>query len=412
MTKKIDPSKINVEQQIVMGIIELIRHKIFYGHILQQLTKIYFDDKSNGIETMGVGKNPDEMFIKLYICKNFVKKLWEDVDGDDENGWQHLLGILEHETLHIVFQHLSLTFSDKLRGNVAVDLVVNSCINKSNLPQSALFPETYGFEANKSAYWYYNNLKDNKKFQDQIRQGVFGNCSDSGSLGDFFGSHKLWSDIKNDPLLNEMCKDIIRKAKDLCNREYGNIPGTIVSQIDNLLNKKKSVIPWNKALRMFVANSTESNLDYTMKRISKRFGIRPGTKKEDVLELAVGIDTSGSINDELLNIFFNEIYWIWKNDVNITIYEADTKIQNKYKYKGKFTGKIHGRGGTNLEPILKETEKKYDALVYFTDFYAPRINKKYNIPILWILKTELNKSEFPYKWGKHIKIENNSAVSS
>lgn len=392
----------NVERQIITGIVDIIRHKIFYGHILQQLTKIYTDGK-NGIETMGVGKRKDETFVKLYVCREFVKKLFSE--NDENKAFRYLCGILEHEVLHLVFDHLTLSFSDKLRGNIAMDLVVNSCINKDNLPDFSCFPETYGFEPNKSAHWYYNNLKDNKKYQEQVKNGMFGNRMDMGSLGGLLGSHEFWEDAKNDPLMKEMCKDIVRKAKDLCNKDYGNISGNVLSQIDNLLGKKKALVPWNKILRLFVANSAESNLDYTMKRLSKRFGSRPGTRKEDVVSLAVGIDTSGSISDKMLEIFFNEIFWIWKNGAIITVYEADMTIQKQYEFRGKFTGEVHGRGGTDLEPVLKETERKYDALIYFTDFYAPQIEKKYRIPTLWVLTNDMNESDYPYKWGKHIKIE-------
>jgi predicted metal-dependent peptidase len=163
---------------------------------------------------------------------------------------------------------------------------------------------------------------------------------------------------------------------------------------------------------MFVATCAESSLDYTVKRVSRRYGTRPGTRKEDVLNLAVAVDTSGSISDDQLRLFFNEIRWVWKNGVSITVFEADTKVQAKYKFKGKFNGKVHGRGGTDLEPALKETEGRYDALIYFTDFYAPMIGRRYNIPTLWVLTTDLERSQYPYKWGRFIKIEDGKAVAA
>jgi len=48
--------------------------------------------------------------------------------------------------------------------------------------------------------------------------------------------------------------------------------------------------------------------------------------------------------------------------------------------------------------------------VYFTDFYAPKITKRYNIPILWVLTTELTRDQFPYEWGKFVKIEDLKAM--
>jgi predicted metal-dependent peptidase len=215
----------------------------------------------------------------------------------------------------------------------------------------------------------------------------------------------------NDPLYQEFAKDIVRKSKDLCNRSYGDIPGNVIEQIDEMLKLKVPIVPWQRVLRMFVASATESNLDYTMKRISKRFGTRPGTRKEDVLNIAVAVDTSGSVSDEQLLKFFNEINWIWRNGAVVTMYEADADIGCSYPYKGKFNGKITGRGGTDLNPVLREVEGKYDALIYFTDFEAPPIERKFNIPTLWVLHSNISPDNYPCDWGRVIRIENNVAES-
>jgi len=398
--------QVNVRKEVMKSVVDLIRHKVFYGHILQQLTKVY---EGHPIKTMGVGKRGDEFLIKLYVNKKYVQRLWSEAKREDE-AWQWLMGVLEHEVLHIVFNHLSMKFSDKLRGNVAVDLVVNSCINRSSLPPKCVFPDMYGFESHKSSSWYYERLKDNDKFKEQCASGAFG---PEGILSDASGAgHELWGEASMDPLLDEFVRDLVAKAKDLCGQDYGSIPGHVIEQIDKLLGKKKPIIPWNKVLRNFAASAMESNLDYTMKRISKRFGTRPGTRKEDVLNLAVAVDTSGSISDLQLATFFNEIKWIWKNGAKVTVIECDTRVTAVYPFKGHFTGEVHGRGGTSLEPALIEAEGKYDGMVFFTDFYAPKITKRYKLPILWVLTTELTKDQFPYPWGKHIKIECGKAFAA
>jgi predicted metal-dependent peptidase len=308
-----------------------------------------------------------------------------------------------------VFSHLFLRFQDVTRGNIAVDCVINSVIQKDSLPGKFVHPDDYGFPANKSALWYYTHLKDNAEYQKQCREGAFGL---GGLLSHIMSSHGMWEDVKDDMVAKEFAKDIIRKAKDLCGKNYGNIPGEVIEQIDEVLKRAKSIVPWGKVLRMFCASCAESILDYTVKRISRRFGTRPGTRKADVLNLAVAVDTSGSISDEQLKIFFNEIRWIWKNGAKITVYEADCQICATYPFKGKFTGKVHGRGGTDLEPVLKEVESRYDALIYFTDFYAPKISRKYKIPTLWVLHTELEREQYPALWGKHVKIESGKAVAA
>lgn len=393
--------RFNEKKSVNDGIIDLIRFKSLYGHVLSQLSRIYTSGQTE-ITTFAVGKKRNETLIKLYANIDFINSLQEKA-VDEQQYWRWIGGILEHEVLHLVFDHLSCNFADRIRGNVAVDCVVNSFIDKERLPENCIFPEAYDLPRNKSAIFYYKELEKNKKFQNQLMNGAFGIDGMLYSAG--VNSHKFWDEA--DTLSKEIVKDILKKAKELCNKDYGNVPAEIVSQIDDLLEKKAPLIPWNKILRQFVASAMESNLSYTTKRISKRYGTRPGTKKEDVLSLAVAVDTSGSIGSKELKVFNNEIQWIWKNGASIHVYEADADIAYDYEYKGKQAKDAHGGGGTNLEPVLKEVEGKYDALIYFTDFCAPKISRKYRIPTLWVLTMDMEKEYYPCDWGHRVKIQVN-----
>jgi intein/homing endonuclease len=289
------------------------------------------------------------------------------------------------------------------------DLAVNSHLLANQIHESWPTAESYGFPKGKAAVWYYNNLKDNAKFQQQLKSGAFG----VGGVMEWLGkSHRGWDELEKDPVAKEFVKDILCKAKELCNNNYGNIPSDIVEMIEEMLKRERPVIPWNHVLRMFCASATESVLEYTMRRESKRYGTRPGTRKGDVLNLAICLDTSGSISPEQLKLFFNEVRWIWKNGAIVSIVEADCAVaRGPYKYNGKWNGEVHGRGGTDLEPALALVEGKYDACIYFTDFYAPPVSRVYRIPTLWVLTTELEKSQYPVQWGRHIKIESGHAVA-
>jgi predicted metal-dependent peptidase len=143
-----------------------------------------------------------------------------------------------------------------------------------------------------------------------------------------------------------------------------------------------------------------------MSRPSRRYGTRPGTRKKEKVSVAVIIDTSGSISLDQLYVFLNEVNWIWRNGAHVVIFEADTDVQEKYRFTGKFHGEIHGRGGTNLEVPLDEAEKEgADVIVYFTDFYAPIIEKTYKTPVLWVLSDPPPKEDWPCDWGKAVEIE-------
>ena len=96
--------QVDVPKEVMRGIVDLIRHRTFFGHICQQLSKVflkgeYDPSNPNQIMTMGVGKRPDEMLIKLYVHEAFVKGIW-DKARDEAQACEWLLGVLEHEVLH------------------------------------------------------------------------------------------------------------------------------------------------------------------------------------------------------------------------------------------------------------------------------------------------------------------------
>lgn len=395
-------SKEKEETEVTKAILKLMKNKPFYGYLIQQLSKIFVDPENQEFPTAAVGKNPKERTIKFWVNLGYVKELLTD----QLNGKEFLISLIEHEILHVVLNHIFIDFKDSERGNVACDLCCNQYILKH--PSNWCTCERYDLPRGQSCYWYYEQLATNKKFKEDLANGCFG---EKNIFSFISASHKKWKGMKDDPLGTEYIKDLLRKAKDLCGRSYGNINRDIIEQIEDFTMFERPKINWKKALRLFTANSMESVLSPTIMRISKRYNTRPGTKQEDVLRLACTIDTSGSISNDEIQEFFQEICAIYKNGVDVTVIEADQKVCDTYKFKGKFNGRIHGRGGTNLEPALKYVDDhRFDAHVYFTDFYAPIVTKKYMTPILWILTSEMGKESWPYPYGQKVNLRDGKPI--
>ena len=199
-------------------------------------------------------------------------------------------------------------------------------------------------------------------------------------------SHEKWEPVSGDEMTNGMIKDIIRQANETCRQmgNWGDIPGEIKDAIGNAYAVDKEVIPWEVVLKDFVASSSENVLDYTMKRKSKRYDTRPGTKKDDVLDIAIGIDTSGSIDEDMLRMFFSELHWIDKTGTKMTVFEWDTQVNREYDFHD-FDGTVTGRGGTDPTDFLeKVSERKFDCMIVFTDLYFAKVENKYNIPAMWV----------------------------
>ena len=166
---------------------------------------------------------------------------------------------------------------------------------------------------------------------------------------------------------------------------WGDMPGELSEQIEKFDEDRPPVIPWEVILKNFISSACETMLGYTMRRPSKRYGTRPGTKKEDVYSVAIGIDTSGSIDCETqIKLFFSELYWMSKTGAQITVFEWDTQVRREYDFED-YDGTIQGRGGTDPTDFLDTVEKrKFDCAIIFTDLFFGKITKDYHYPMLWV----------------------------
>ena len=392
----------NYREMIYDLCINLLRIYPFYGHILSMMSKVETNGVNAVVPTFGVGKRKDEITLKLWYNADYMTECIEEYGH--EKAYVHFFEVMKHEVLHVIFGHLSLDLPDKQRAAIAVDLAVNSYLNPNNFVKGkdgedlCMLPKNFKLPEKQSAIWYYQQLLQNKQYQ-QMQQEMKDQQSNIDKvIQEIMEGHENWKEVVSDPVQQEIIKDLIKKAKEHCQQNgWGKTPGELISQLDCLLEKKKPLVPWGRVLKLFVASNSESDIDYTMRKRSKRFGIRPGLKKTEKLNLAVGIDTSGSISDEQLCLFMNELKWIEKEGSYIHVFECDTHITRDYPFKN-FDGKVEGRGGTDLEPVLERVSKeKFDALIFFTDFYTGKIEKDYRIPTLWVLsENHMNKEDFPY----------------
>jgi predicted metal-dependent peptidase len=408
---------IDVEKFMMNIRINLLRTMGFYGHVLMQLPVIYVTDGS--VPTMGVGKShKEEIMVKLFVNPEYVQEIVDFCHQDEDKVVNHFTEVLRHEVHHLIFGHLTLELPDKQRQTVACELADNSYVDRSKLVSTTddkpgVFPEAFDLPSKLSVHEYYDKLNDNKKFNEMrqnmsssieielsgknSKNGNSNNGNDaecnneenengSGKTQATIDSHIKWSVIEGDEMTNEMVKDIIRQANETCKQmnNWGNIPSDIKEAINDSYAVDVQIIPWEVILKDFLASSSENVLDYTMKRRSKRYGTRPGTKKEDTLHVAIGIDTSGSIDMDMFKMFFNELHGIDKTGTKMTVFEWDTEVHREYDFK-EFDGNVQGRGGTDPTEFLElVSERKFDCVIIFTDLYFAPIKENYNIPMLWV----------------------------
>ncbi len=423
--------------RILRAKIKLGKSKPFYAYLLSFM-KLH-EEKT--IPTMGVAETGD-----LYYNPEWIEKL-----NDDE-----LQGVLTHEVCHVSFGHFFRNGSrDHELFNVANDIVINNILINDGItlpnPQKhgGLIPNNNRIELIPNKLIISDiDKKTSEEIYDIIYKKVpkikvsIGSPSQSkgqdkndgegeGGFSTFdkhIHSNKKEKDKNNggnkpsekngkiidgrSELEKEWNKRLIDAQTHAISR--GIIPRGIDRLIDSLVNNKVS---WKRLLQKYITNEVFTDWTWSkMSRKSHAIGTYlPSARKENV-EIAVAIDTSGSIRQEELTQFLSEIVHIVKSTSNVkcTIMECDCAIHQELEVRNGeikkiLEMKIKGGGGTDHKPVYDRMLQKYKnikVLVNFTDGYTSTpIKNNYPFETIWVL-TKGGSDEVPKKFGgKIIKMD-------
>ena len=353
---------------------KLLIENPFYGLFLLGLSKVI--DKS--VETACVRKRG--INCELVINPEY----WETLDDIQQ------LNLIQHEVYHIVFQHMFMTpfFKNHEVLNVAADCEVNSYLQ--NLDDTWIVPSMFNAESKLGTKVYYDIIMS--QTPPSPPQGSGGGNGSNG-LPDTKDDHSSWSkefqecsDAEKQLIQNQINSQI-KTAAEQTMKMRGTIPAEMKAIVDELFKPKPRVFDWKAYFRRMLGSIYDINIKKTRRKESIRFPGAAGIKHKKKVSILVAIDTSGSVNNEELKDFFSEITYIYKAGARITILECDAAISANYEYTGKWTGKVHGRGGTDFQPVIdyyRKNMKDYAALVYFTDGKCSIPN---NVPrdTIWVI---------------------------
>jgi len=191
---------------------------------------------------------------------------------------------------------------------------------------------------------------------------------------------------------------ILRARERMPPHQWGTLPAELVSQIDLILAERQPKVDWKRMVRIFCASSGRTRIRHTIKRISKRYGTRPGIKVQRLRRLLVALDTSGSIDPRMLEEFFAEIHGTWKVGATVVVVECDAAVQRSYDYQGKPPTAVKGGGGTEFEPVFKwmREQRPFDGLLYLTDGYGPAPSSRPNCKLLWVIPEGSSDEVLPF----------------
>ena len=375
----------------------------FYGFFLLMLNKVW----NNKVPTAGVSKH--NINYQLAINEDFWNSLSEN----------HRIGLLKHELLHIAYFHLSMYFNfpDKRLANIAMDMEINQYIDPEYLPEGGIDINNYAelnLDRKAGCRYYYQMLKQAKDEKDKNGTSGCPNfdnlCDQMDNGGDGLPDHSTWEEFEElteaeQKLMQKQMDTLLQNASEQTEKKRGTVPGHIKDHLIEISKLEPPKFNWKQYMRRFTGASTKVYTKKIRRKENRRYSENPGLKIKMKQHMLLGIDTSGSVSDSELQEFMNEITHIYKCGVDVTIIQCDTTIRSIEPFNPKKEFKVHGRGGTEFDPVLEYYNanlQKYTSLVYFTDGEcSTSVKPKGNT--LWVLSEQSGMNEdLP---GKVIKLE-------
>ena len=400
----------DVHEELSRCIIQMLFKEPFFNHLLSGVIRVITEK----VPTAAVSFSENK--IQLLVNESFFLK--------ELRSQTNRVAVIKHEALHLLFKHLfrmDLENYDRSLFNIAADLVVNQFIGSWRLPDSAVTLSTFpdlGLKQNQTVEWYYKKLinlrgagSDSNRFPKSA--DALSKIQDSAA-DQIHGDHSHWGVPKNAKgqaeaygAETELDRLIIQARDRTPSKYHGTIPGEINALIDSLIESRKPKVDWRRVLRIFATNSRRTYIFSTMHRISKRYGTRPGIKVKQFQKIAVAVDTSGSISDGDLSIFFTEIDSMYRQGAEIEVIECDAEVQRTYNYNGQLPTKVSGRGGTVFDPVFAFLRSnrltQYDGCIYLTDGYAGEPSISPPCPLLWVITADGDSGNH-LRFGRIIKL--------
>jgi predicted metal-dependent peptidase len=158
----------------------------------------------------------------------------------------------------------------------------------------------------------------------------------------------------------------------------GKVPAGIQRMIKDLTEPKMN---WREFLRMNIQSLIRN--DYSFSRPNRKGwhtgAILPGLKNDETIDVAIGIDMSGSIGDADAKVFISEVKAIMDQyeDYRIHLWSFDTDVYNPQVFtqdngEDLMDYDLQGGGGTDFDAnynFMKENGIEPKKFIMFTDGY-------------------------------------------
>lgn len=303
--------------------------------------------------------------------------------------------LMLHEAMHCAYLHMERGKGfNQRKFNIAADHVINLQLKERGfkMPSMGLADDQYKGMSTEEVY--------------KLLPEGDGDNNNGPIPG--FGDDLEPGQVPSDQLESDM-QDILCRAamqSKMSNDAPGTIPGEVQIFLDRLLAPK---LPWNKILLKYLRAFSKN--DYSFRKPNRRFFPRhylPSLFGENLMNLAVAVDTSGSVSDHEFNRFVSETHSILRmmKPEKITMIQFDTELKLVSEVKNVndlMNIQFSGRGGTHIDPVIEwANTNKPQLLLVFTDGYFNFSELTTKREVVWLIHDN-DKFEAPF--GKVIKYE-------
>jgi len=345
----------------------------FFGNMATRMRLIEADDWCQTAATNG---------RDFFYNTKFVQKLSE----------KKLEFLFAHEICHAVFDHFGRVGSrDRQLSNIAQDYAVNQILVDERIGdkitevqicydakyRGMAWEEIYDILYEKAEKIPMDQLL--KELGDLLDEHINEDGSAPGQEGD--------KDGKGGNGRPSMSKEDAQKIKDEIKQAMiqaaqaagaGKVPAAIQRMIKDLTEPKMN---WREVLRMNIQSLIRN--DYSFSRPSRKGwhtgAILPAMKNDETIDVAIGIDMSGSIGDIDAKVFLSEVKGIMDQyeDYRIHLWTFDTQVYNPVVITQDNDHEfmdydLQGGGGTDFDAnynFMKEQGIEPKKFIMFTDGY-------------------------------------------
>ena len=319
--------------------------------------------------------------------------------------------VFAHELMHCILGHIDRRGTrDPDLWNQAIDYATNLMLVELGLtmPKMGLFNRKY---RGMTAEDIYRQIQDDTKNQSgkKNRQEGTGASPSQGwdlhiSPGDPRGQAVR---AKEFPTGEERKRLRITLTKTMASKLRGVAPGLFEQEISQA---RGGDVPWRTLVSRFFTGLRQD--DYRIFPPNKKHLWRgvylPSIGTPGPSHIAVAVDTSGSMSDEVLGQILGEIDKLRSvTNCRLTLIQCDAEVQKVEEFEATDETQFeryqfYGRGGTAFKPVFNWIAEKaansffqLDALIYLTDGFGSFPKKPPSYPLLWIM-TEHSQPSVPF----------------